>query len=811
MRRRIALLAVMTMVAAVFPVAPALGQETTSTCVFVNELLYDSTGTDTGEAIEIAGPAGTDLTGWSLVLYTGSDGTVYNTTALSGTIPEEGAGFGTRAVSYPTNGIQNGSPDGLAVVDATGQVIQFLSYEGVFAATDGPAEGITSTDIGVSQSGSPLGFSLQLTGTGNSYEDFAWNSPADGSFGAINSGQAFEGTCTPSAPPPPPPPPTLELEIYEVQGSGSASPYDGQEVIIDGIVVGDFQGNIFAGDQLGGFHLQEAVGDDDPATSDGIFVFDPDAPEVDVGDLVEVTGTVDEFFNLTEITDVSDISVTPDAGSVEPTVVALPVTAQSDWEPYEGMLVTFEQDLYISEFFNFDRFNEIVLTTERQFQGTQIAGPGPAAIAVAEANALARITLDDGRSSQNPDPAIHPDGTEFTLTNTFRGGDILEDVTGVLDFSFGLYRIQPTQGAIHVADNPRPTAPDPIGGELRVATFNVLNFFTHLDNSATGAICGPTGNLECRGANTSEELKRQLDKLVAGIIALDADIVGIEEIENDIHNTGTDGNRAHDAVRTLVEALNQAEGAGTWAWVGEANHYNDYPVRNEIIYRKGAVVAMGSPVALAHTAFDDTRPGDTEPLGRPPLAQTFLVPSGRGLPEVVTVVVNHFKSKSSSCASIGDPNQNDGQGDCNLTRVAQADALLDFVTELQEDSGDPDVLLVGDFNSYAMEDPIDALEDGGFTDLVEAEQGTDAYTFVFDGQLGTLDYILANESLLEQVAGVTVFHINADEPDILDYDTSFKKPAQDALYEQKPYRVSDHDPVIVGLDLESDGVPGRGR
>lgn len=604
----------------------------------------------------------------------------------------------------------------------------------------------------------------------------------------------------------------IALEIYEVQGSGDASPHVGQEVTIDGVVVGDFQGNDFAGSQLRGFHLQEAVGDGDDATSDGIFVFAPGAPDVMLGDLVEVTGTVVEFDQMTQIGAVSEITL-EGTGEVEPIVVSLPVTDQSDWEAYEGMLVTFEDDLYISEFFNFDRTNEIVLTTERQFQGTQVAEPGPAANAVAAANALARVTLDDGRTTQNPDPAIHPNGAEFTLTNTFRGGDKLSHVTGVLHESRPFfsssrppriaYRIHPTTGATHVVDNPRPSSPDSIGGEVRVATFNVLNFFTHLDNPFTSADdrCGPTGNLECRGANDAGELQRQLAKLVAGIIALDADIVGIQEIENDIRDD--DGSPAHDAVLTLIGALNDADDENTWAWVGEANHYNDYPVRNDIIYRTESVIPVGPPVALEHEAFDKKRPGDIEPVGRPPLAQTFRPLVDRGSRQPFTVVVNHFKSKGSSCTSIGDHDTGDGQANCNLTRVAQANALLDFIDELDDHTSG--VLAIGDFNSYAREDPIDTLEAGGLTDLVGSTVGDEAYTFVFDGQLGTLDYIMATRPMLNWVEGVTVFHINADEPDILDYDTSFKRPDQDALYEPLPYRASDHDPVIVGLSF---GGPG---
>ena len=615
----------------------------------------------------------------------------------------------------------------------------------------------------------------------------------------------------------------VPLFIHDIQGSGLSSPVAGTTVIIEGVVVGDFQGNAFAGTQLGGFFVQEEDSDADgnPATSEGIFVFASlaVAGPVEVGDRVEVTGRVVEFGGLTEITSVTLVVNSGPTTVPAATPVAMPVTAQSAWERYEGMLISFEQDLYISEFFNFDRFGEIVVTTSRQYQPSQVFEPGsPDAFALATANALSRITLDDGRNSSNPNPAIHPNGLEFTLTNTFRGGDILQDVTGVLAQGFGLYRIHPTQGATYIAANPRPVAPDFKQGQLRVASFNVLNFFTTIDGGPD--VCGPTGLSDCRGADTAEEYERQLAKLVAGIIALDADIVGIQEIENDIRTD--DGSPKHDAILTLVEELNAVEGAGTWAWVGEAaahggpSAYNDYPVRNEIIYRTAAVTPVGAPVALRDLAFDRVRPlpglEGIEPLGRPPLAQTFTMDSdrsNRGNRRAFTVVVNHFKSKGSSCASIGDP-LDVHQAECNLARVAQAEALLDFAAWLQGNSGDEDVLITGDLNSYAMEDPMDTIKEGvddiagngdDFTDLLQLFEGPTAYGYLFNGQLGSLDQALANSSLLGQILDVTSFHINADEPDILDYDMSFKQPAQDALYEPLPYRVSDHDPIIIGIKL----------
>jgi len=165
---------------------------TAQTSVFVNELHYDNASTDQNEAVEVAGAANTDLSGWSLVLYNGAGGASYATLPLSGFIPDLCGGYG--AVNVPATGLQNGSPDGVALVNGSGTVVQFLSYEGVFAATNGPASGMTSIDIGVSEDGTgPATSSLALTGTGSTYQDFTWGVAASSSFGACNTGQTFTG------------------------------------------------------------------------------------------------------------------------------------------------------------------------------------------------------------------------------------------------------------------------------------------------------------------------------------------------------------------------------------------------------------------------------------------------------------------------------------------------------------------------------------------------------------------------------------------------------------------------------------------
>jgi predicted extracellular nuclease len=808
-RARLQLAIVLGLVAATVPTqVMAAGDGVT-----LNEIRVDQTGTDNDEYFELSGPAGPSLDGYTYLVIgdgTGGSGVIEVVVSLDGqTIAADGFflvsettfTLGTADLLVGANGLNFENTDNLTHLLVQG----FTGANGADLDTndDGVLEATPWTSIVDS---------VALVGTAAS--DPVYSSTVVGPDGTFVPGHVYDcadgwligpfdptaGDDTPGADNSVCPATPDDLFIHDVQGPGASTPLPGAFVRLEGVVVGDFQGNSFAGAQLGGFFIQEepADHDADPNTSEGIFVSAPSAPEVAVGDVVAVTGVAAEASGKTQLGNVTAVVIVgADPGAVLATPVSLPVTAQSEWEKHEGMLVTFAQDLYISEFFNFDRFNEIVLSTARQYQGTHSAEPGPAANAVTAANSLARITLDDGRNSQNPDPAIHPDGEEFTLTNTFRGGDILQEVTGVIDFAFGLYRIPPTEGATHVVANPRPTTPDPISGNIRVASSNVLNFFTHLDLGPD--ICGPTQNLECRGADTAEELQRQLDKLVAGIIALDADIVGVQEIENDIHPAEIDGNRAHDPVLTLVEALNEVEGSGTWAWVGPATHYNDYPVRNDIIYKTASVQLAGSPVALADEAFDRFVPDASEPVGRPPLAQTFRQIKDKGSSQPFTVVINHFKSKSSSCAAIGDPNLGDGQGDCNLTRVAQSEALLDFIDVLDDTSSG--VLVMGDLNSYAREDPISTLTAGGLTELVQRYLGAEAYSYVFDGQLGYLDTAFATRSMLNRVRGLTIFHINADEPDILDYDMTFKLPPQDALYEPLPYRVSDHDPVIVGLSF----------
>ncbi|MEO8356060.1 MAG: ExeM/NucH family extracellular endonuclease, partial [Chloroflexota bacterium] len=580
---------------------------------------------------------------------------------------------------------------------------------------------------------------------------------------------------------------------YSIQGSGTSAAITGT-VTTQGVVVGDFEGTAAAS----GFYIQDLSGDGNAATSDGIFVFTGNSNLASVGDVVRVTGFARERFNQTTLngsnsnTDPVTNVVNCGSGSVTATDVSLPFASATSPEPYEGMLVRFPQSLVIAEYFNYGRFGEVVLALplageSRPFSGTAIDEPGAPANARTAANALSRITLDDAQSAQNPPALRHPNGAPFSLTNLFRGGDTVQNAVGVLGFDFSLYRIIPTGPADYVSVNPRPASPEAVGGTIRVAAMNTLNFFVTLDPSG-GSLdnkCGPANSLECRGADDSGEFTRQRDKLLTALAGLDADVIGLNELEN---STGV------EPLASIVSGLPGYDYIDTGTIGTDA-------IKVGLIYRPAVVTPVGD-YELLTTAVD---PRFIDTRSRPSLAQTFEVNATGAR---FTVVVNHLKSKGSACT--GDPDLLDGQGNCSQTRRAAAEALVDWLATDPTGSGDPDFLIVGDLNSYAMEDAIDEIKAGAddvagttddFTNLISHFHGAYAYSYTFDGQAGYLDHALANSSMFSQVTGAAEWHINSDEPTVLDYDTTFKPDEQDALYEVNQYRTSDHDAVVIGLDL----------
>jgi predicted extracellular nuclease len=537
--------------------------------------------------------------------------------------------------------------------------------------------------------------------------------------------------------------------------------------------VGDFQGS----DQLNGFFLQEETDDYDvlDATSEGIFVFDGSfGVDVAEGDVVRVQGVVDEYFDWTELTSISNLAICDTGVTYAATPVSLPVASMLEIEQVESMLVTFPQALTATESYNLGRYGEVKLSAGgRLLNPTQMVEPGQPAIDYQAANDLRVIQLEDGTRIENP--AVVP---YLAADGTLRLGDTVTDLTGVISYSFGDYELHPTQEVSFSRVNTRLPTPDDVGGRLTVASFNVLNYFTTIDDGTP--ICGPGEDQGCRGADSLDEFVRQRTKIIEALIAMDADVIGVIEIENNPFASLAD----------LVQGLNDVAGAGTYAYIDTGTIGEDV-IKVGYIYKPGSVTPVGDFAILDASVdprFDDDR-------NRPALAQTFMENlSG----ETFTAVVNHLKSKGSPCDDIGDPDLGDGQGNCNLTRLAAAEAMTDWLATDPTGSGDPDFLIMGDLNAYAMEDPIDAILAAGYNNLVADYNGYEEYSYVFDGQFGTLDHALSNLTLTEQVTGVTVWHINADEPRLLDYNTEYN-PA--GLYQPDAYRSSDHDPVVVGLNL----------
>ena len=593
--------------------------------------------------------------------------------------------------------------------------------------------------------------------------------------------------------------------IPDIQGSGAAAAITGP-VSTKGVVVGDFEG---PSPTLRGFYLQDAVGDGDAATSDGIFVFNGNNNSVNVGDLVRVTGTASDFQGQTQV---SASSIIPcGTGTVTPVDVTLPFGAPDFLERFEGMLVRLPQTLFVTEHSQLGRFGQVVLSSGgRLKQPTDVHEPGFDADVLQAANDLNRLIIDDGPNAQNPDPIVFGrGGNPLSASNTLRGGDTATGIVGVMTYTWGgnsaspnAYRVRPV-GALNGfvsfdAINPRQTAAPVPAGALRVASMNLLNFFNTfdglpdtVDNCTNGAGGAAT---DCRGADTAAEFGRQWPKTVAAILGTQADVIGVIELEND-------GYGPTSAIQFLVDKVNEATAPGTYAFIdvdaatGQVNALGTDAIKVGLIYKTARAVPIGQTAALNSVGF--VNGGDGEARNRPALAQAFEE-FGTGARLVVTV--NHLKSKGSACDA---PDAGDGQGNCNLVRKYAATELVTWLATDPTGSGDPDALIIGDLNSYSKEDPISTITLAGYTNL--GPSFGSGYTYLFDGQWGSLDHALASATLSPQVQGVGIWYINADEPSVLDYNTDFKTPGlQASLYAPDEFRMADHNPVLVDLDLQTD-------
>lgn len=578
--------------------------------------------------------------------------------------------------------------------------------------------------------------------------------------------------------------PTTLRPIHLLQGSGTASTLTGNTVTAQGIVTGFYSA---ASGSRDGFYLQEedADADADATTSEGIYVYMGDntaslasaVAGLAIGDKVTVKGVVKEFSNLTELATVSALTVNA-SGQTLPTAtsIILPLSSGTFLERYEGMRVTLPQTLTVTDVSALGQYGQFALSYGGlRAQPTNVVAPGAAATALQTANDLNLITIDDGTAKTYLDPTayLYGSGTEKTL----RAGDTTTGVTGVVTYIASTYMVEPTTTPTFANSHPR-TAPEVSNGSLRVVGANVLNYFNG-DGAGSGF---PTS----RGATTLVEFQRQRDHVLAALLALKPDIIGLTEIEND-------GFASTSAIADLVAGLNAGAPSGTtYAFVNPlgGSTIGTDAITCAFVYNTATVSLVGSAAVNTDATFN-----------RPPIAQTFRqVTTG----EKLTVTVNHFKSKGSSGSSGANADQNDGQSAWNLLRTQQATLLTTWLATNPTGVGDADVLIIGDLNSYAKEDPISTIVTAGYENLIEALEGVGGYSYAFNGMFGHLDHALATPSLADQATAAGTWHNNSVEPEFLDYNVE-NKATTGANYAinvgATPWRASDHDPVYVDFLL----------
>ena len=462
-----------------------------------------------------------------------------------------------------------------------------------------------------------------------------------------------------------------------------------------------------------------------------------------------------------------------------------------DWPSLVGKEITVAGDLVVVDNYDLLRRGQVKVARHRLYIPTSLIDPndknpkknsfegGNNVAEVVKAqkfNDTASIIIDDGSAAQNIFPPTLFPNLGSTVPSV-RVGSVIHGVTGKLVKAGRVLLLVPNQ-PLQWTPAERPERPDVGDADVTVASFNVLNYFTTIDDGSNNA----------RGADSESEFKRQEAKIVSAIIALKADVIGLMEIENN-----------QEAEQELVAALNKKIGSDVFEGCGFANSFQGAPgstdsIRVALIYRKDRVDPAGEVSLINDYAFG---------RARTPIMQTFKAKSG-GAP--FTVIVNHFKSKGgASNADVANKNKGDGQEAYNAARRDQALAICNFIAKVGQAQApnNPRVLIIGDLNAYDQEDPIDAMRAKGLVDLQEqtdqrrsSKTKLPDYSFVHRSQSGSLDHAFATESLAKDVTGIATWHINADEPQFLDYNEEYRSKK---ILVVDPFRSSDHDPVLIGI------------
>lgn len=534
--------------------------------------------------------------------------------------------------------------------------------------------------------------------------------------------------------------------IGTIQGREARSQQVGHDATVAGVVTAI---------RSDGWFVQDG-GDGDPATSDALFVVGLPAPAV--GERVRVHGTVAEqdtgrgTRTALQAVDVAELG----RGRLPRPVVLRAVP--DDWGRYAGMRARIAAPLTIAGSDRIEKYGEIALNFgDRLRTPSDAARPGEALQTIAADNARRTLLLDDGSDAEHPANVAW-----LPASGAPRAGTRVRGVEGVIDERHGAVLLLPAAAPRFV----RPATPRPpqVGGDLRVAGFNLENFFNG-DGRGGGY---PTP----RGARTEAEHQAQQARLVATIRGLKPDIAALMELEND-------GFGPDSALTQLVAALNRA-GDGDWRFVATDADQGGDAIRVGLIYRASRVQPAGTAATLTDDLFASR--------SRPPLAQSFRAGDG----PVFTVVANHFKSKGCGGATGDDADRHDGQGCWNAARTASARRLDAWLRTDPTHSGSDLAMIVGDLNAYSKEDPVQALVDAGWRDAFAGQRET-PYSYVYAAQTGRLDHALLSPALAARLAGAAEWHVNADEPDSRGYQTHPE--------DRSPRRSSDHDPLVVGFRL----------
>lgn len=765
-------------------------------------------GSSNNKAVEIwnGTEAPVDLTGYSLKVYSNGSSNAGLSLALTGTLAPGDvhvvahssavAAITDQADLTTSVGLWNGDDaitltKGEVVVDSLGRVGEDPGTEwgtGNLSTADNTlrrqAGGVADTDPSDA---------VTLTG---------WDGFANGTFDGLGWHLTRPGTD-----PDPDPQPTI-VPIAQIQGTGTTTLLNNQTVTTRGVVTatyptGGFNGLYLQTPGTGG--TAKAAGE----ASDGIFVFSATAASTaTVGDCVQVEGKATEYNGLTQLS--GSVVVTTLAAAecapVVPTALAtLPVT-DADKERYEGMLVHPQGTYTITNNYQLNQYGQLGLTPGEQplYQATDVVEPGAEAAAYEAANQARYITLDDGSSwdyLRNATAQNSPLPYLSAATPMRTASQVTFSQPVILDYRFQ-WNYQPTGQVVGhddpdipvASENDREVTVPEVGGNITLGAFNVLNYFDDLGEDEVGCryyadIYGDpvaANNCQVRGAYDPDSFADQQEKIVAAINQMDADVLALMEIENSSGVSYLPGQPRDKALATLVEALNEDDEEPRWAYAPSpvVTGPNEDVIRTAFIYNPSTVQLLGPSLIDLDEAFADARY---------PLAQKF---KARNTGKPFVAIANHFKSKGSGA------DDQTGQGLANPSREAQARQLTAWASEMFSDEA---IFLMGDFNAYSKETPIQIIEDAGYLNLAKAYE-PDSHTYQFSGRLGSLDHAFANAEAMRLVTGAAVWDINGDESIAFQYSRRLYNVID--FHRTDEFASSDHDPVVVGLDT---GNRGNGK